>query len=292
MSVNPLIQSPTSTQSVNPYSYIMNNPLAGINPTGYAIDIIICGPEGSTCDAPDGPKDSAGQKGGSNNKDNSGPSGGSSRAPAPPNNGSGSVAKMPPNEGGGATIGSLKQNAAKGGDNQKASEFDFSPNGVKWLKHVEKERLKPYNDATGKDIDEYTEGATIGIGHLITSKKEFGKYKNGITGDQSEALLKSDLSKFISTVRTSVTAEVNQEQFNALVILAYNIGESGFKGSSALKMINNSNLKSVNGYRSVEKAWKTWNKETVNGNKKVSQGLINRREHEWKIYSEGKYETW
>jgi RHS repeat-associated protein len=35
MSVDPLIQSPTSTQSINPYSYIMNNPLAGTDPTGY-----------------------------------------------------------------------------------------------------------------------------------------------------------------------------------------------------------------------------------------------------------------
>lgn len=35
MSVDPFIQSPTSTQSVNPYSYIMNNPMAGTDPTGY-----------------------------------------------------------------------------------------------------------------------------------------------------------------------------------------------------------------------------------------------------------------
>jgi hypothetical protein len=35
MSVDPFIQSPTSTQSVNPYSYIMNNSLAGTDPTGY-----------------------------------------------------------------------------------------------------------------------------------------------------------------------------------------------------------------------------------------------------------------
>ncbi len=35
MSVDPLIQAPTSTQSINPYSYIMNNPLAGTDPTGY-----------------------------------------------------------------------------------------------------------------------------------------------------------------------------------------------------------------------------------------------------------------
>jgi hypothetical protein len=40
MSVDPLIQSPTSTQSVNPYSYIMNNPLAGTDPTGYAAEEI------------------------------------------------------------------------------------------------------------------------------------------------------------------------------------------------------------------------------------------------------------
>jgi hypothetical protein len=38
LSVDPLIQSPTSTQSVNPYSYIMNNPLAGTDPTGYAAE--------------------------------------------------------------------------------------------------------------------------------------------------------------------------------------------------------------------------------------------------------------
>ena len=39
MSVDPLIQSPTSTQSVNPYSYIMNNPLAGTDPTGYEAEV-------------------------------------------------------------------------------------------------------------------------------------------------------------------------------------------------------------------------------------------------------------
>lgn len=35
LSVDPYIQSPTNSQSLNPYSYIMNNPLSGTDPTGY-----------------------------------------------------------------------------------------------------------------------------------------------------------------------------------------------------------------------------------------------------------------
>ncbi|MGI0153851.1 RHS repeat domain-containing protein [Pseudidiomarina sp. WS423] len=35
LSVDPVIQSPGNSQSLNPYSYLMNNPLAGTDPTGY-----------------------------------------------------------------------------------------------------------------------------------------------------------------------------------------------------------------------------------------------------------------
>jgi RHS repeat-associated protein len=35
MSVDPFIQSPGDSQSLNPYSYLMNNPMAGTDPTGY-----------------------------------------------------------------------------------------------------------------------------------------------------------------------------------------------------------------------------------------------------------------
>ncbi|MCU7371031.1 hypothetical protein PEC18_09155 [Paucibacter sp. O1-1] len=36
MSVDPFIQFPENSQSLNPYSYILNNPLSGTDPTGYA----------------------------------------------------------------------------------------------------------------------------------------------------------------------------------------------------------------------------------------------------------------
>ena len=35
LSVDPIIQAPGNSQSMNPYSYIMNNPLAGTDPSGY-----------------------------------------------------------------------------------------------------------------------------------------------------------------------------------------------------------------------------------------------------------------
>jgi hypothetical protein len=37
LSVDPFIQAPTSTQSLNPYTYIFNNPLSGTDPTGYRV---------------------------------------------------------------------------------------------------------------------------------------------------------------------------------------------------------------------------------------------------------------
>ncbi|MGV6852207.1 MAG: SpvB/TcaC N-terminal domain-containing protein [bacterium] len=36
LSVDPYIQDPANSQSMNPYSYIMNNPLAGVDPSGYS----------------------------------------------------------------------------------------------------------------------------------------------------------------------------------------------------------------------------------------------------------------
>ena len=50
--VDPIIQSPLNSQSLNPYSYIGNNPLSGTDPTGYAVctGSHIDRDDGSSCD--------------------------------------------------------------------------------------------------------------------------------------------------------------------------------------------------------------------------------------------------
>lgn len=50
-SVDPIIQFPLNSQSLNPYSYILNNPLSGTDPTGYAAcgDVSLTDAGSGTC---------------------------------------------------------------------------------------------------------------------------------------------------------------------------------------------------------------------------------------------------
>lgn len=48
MGVDPFMQAPLNSQSLNPYSYVMNNPLAGTDPTGYTSECV--GADKAACD--------------------------------------------------------------------------------------------------------------------------------------------------------------------------------------------------------------------------------------------------
>ncbi len=170
-------------------------------------------------------------------------------------------------------------------ETKRASLFSFSSNATDLLKGIEELALKPYDDQTGRDITTWVAGATIGYGHLISSA-EWVTYKNGITQTQALALFKKDLAPFEQTVRTSVTAPIAQYEYDALVILAYNIGRTGLSGSSVLKLVNNPAANTA--YSSLEQAWKAWNKSQG----RHSRGLDNRRNAEWNIYSKNTYARW
>lgn len=68
-----------------------------------------------------------------------------------------------------------------GGLKYNPAVMNFSMKGANLLKDYEQFRAMPYDDQTGKDINHYVKGATIGYGYLITSPAMFEIYKNGIT---------------------------------------------------------------------------------------------------------------
>jgi GH24 family phage-related lysozyme (muramidase) len=161
----------------------------------------------------------------------------------------------------------------------------FSAQGVDMLKRAESIHLTPYDDQTGRDTDHYLLGATIGYGHLISSG-EWSTCANGITQTQADALFNSDLQPFVYTVNQGLTAGVTQNEFDALVILCFNIGQGAFLSSSALQLVNNSQASTS--YNSVDEAWRAFNRSQGQEN----SGLNNRRNAELRIYNNGDYSGW
>ncbi len=172
---------------------------------------------------------------------------------------------------------------------QQRVSHRMSEAGMNLLMSIEAFRSKPYDDQNGADISNWVKGATIGYGHLISQDewgRQGGTFKNGITENQARELFEQDLAPFVDGVNEKVTADISQHQFDALVILAFNIGMGNFGSSSVLKLVNNPSAQT--NYPTLEAAWKAWNKSQG----KVMQGLINRRNAEWKIYAGNVYERW
>ena len=154
----------------------------------------------------------------------------------------------------------------------------FSTHGRDLLKGYEALRLLPYDDQTGLPLKEWNKGATIGYGHLIP-KEEWASLKEGITAGEAEEIFTTDLRPFEGAVREGLKKEVSQDQFDALTILAFNIGPGSFKSSSALKLVNDPAAKTP--YPSLEAAWKAWNRSQG----KVMKGLVRRRAAEWELFT-------
>lgn len=165
------------------------------------------------------------------------------------------------------------------------NNFSLSSNALDLLKFIEQLRLKPYNDQTGKDITSWCKGATIGYGHLIPSH-EWEIYKGGITTASAQNLFMTDIFPSGRAVTSKVTSQLNQNQFDALVIFVFNIGIDGFSTSSVLKLVNEPTAQTA--HKDLESAWKAWNKSQG----VVNAGLVNRRNSEWKIYSGNIYQRW
>ena len=176
---------------------------------------------------------------------------------------------------------------ARGGDlaQKRVGNMKISNNGINMLKRVEGSVKQGdnhiiYDDKTGRPVNTKGTlpiGATIGYGHLIKSGEDF---RNGITESVATELLRSDIAVAERAVQDNIKVSLSQNQFDALVCLAYNIGTKNFANSTVVKYINDPKFRSPT-YPDLESAWKAWNR--LRG--KISNGLIKRRQYEWDMYS-------
>jgi len=144
----------------------------------------------------------------------------------------------------------------------------LNENGYKLICEFEGLKLKPYLCSA--------KIPTIGYGNTYyPNGKRVTLLDEPITKEYAFEIFKAIADKFAKRVDEMVTSELNQNQFNALVSFAYNVGTGAFATSTLLKKLNN-NPNDV----TIKNEFLKW----VKANKKVIQGLVNRREKESAIY--------
>lgn len=142
----------------------------------------------------------------------------------------------------------------------------ISEKGIEFIRCLEGEKLTAYPDVVGI--------WTIGVGHTgFVDGKPVAKGMS-ISAEKSKALLIADLKRFESAVNNAVKILLTQNQFDALVSLAFNIGEGAFSRSTLVQKLN---VGDVKGAAEQFLVWK-------NAGGRFSQGLLNRRQKEKALF--------
>lgn len=116
---------------------------------------------------------------------------------------------------------------------------------------------------------------TIGYGHLIKRGESF----TTLSEDEAVKLLSSDLIDAENVVNKALKIQVHQFMYDAMVAFAFNWPKFGT--SKCLKKIN------LGDFDGAFIEWREVISETVNGVKRVNQGLVNRRNKEILLFKEG-----
>ena len=155
--------------------------------------------------------------------------------------------------------------------------MQMSQHGLSLLEQWEGFKLQVYRDSAGLP--------TIGVGHLLTrSELTSGKiviggvpvkYSGGLTQQQVNDLLAQDVQPAAQAVNGGVKVALNQNQFDALTSFTFNVGINAFKGSTLLRLLNQSQ------YDQVPAQLLRWTR----AGGQVVPGLLNRRQNEIKLWN-------
>jgi lysozyme len=114
---------------------------------------------------------------------------------------------------------------------------------------------------------------TVGYGHTATARAGAE-----ISQADAEALLLYDLIQAAHAVNEHVYAPLNQNQFDALVSFAFNIGARAFKSSPTVRRLNEGRL------LEAALAMELWRKADLEGERIVIDALVRRRAAEKALF--------
>ena len=143
-----------------------------------------------------------------------------------------------------------------------------SKNGIAFIKKYEGFKSKPYLCPANVP--------TIGYGATYYPNGQKVKLTDpAIDEKHASLLLEAMLNPYEKAVDTYSRDDINQNQFNALVSFAYNLGTTALRNSTLLKKVNlNPNDKTI------ANEFVKW----VNAGGRRVQGLVNRRNAEVVMY--------
>ncbi len=150
-----------------------------------------------------------------------------------------------------------------------AGNMTISDTGVQFIEDHEGYSATAYRGADAQN-------ETIGYGHVIQSGENF----SSLTKTQATSLLENDLSTYEDSVNKEFSGtKLTQNQFDALVSLSYNLGTNIWSKAPTLT----NDIKSGASASTL----KTDFERLSYCNGKQLQGLLNRRDDEWSLFTSG-----
>jgi lysozyme len=140
----------------------------------------------------------------------------------------------------------------------------YSKDGLALTEQFEGCQLTAYQDQVGI--------WTIGYGHTGSDVRS----SLTITADQATALLISDVAAASTFVNNTVTVELGQDEFDALVDFVFNLGRGAFAGSTLLKELNAGN------FEQAANQFDLWD----HAGGQVVAGLLRRRQAEAALFQQ------
>lgn len=141
--------------------------------------------------------------------------------------------------------------------------MNISDNCITLIKHHEGVRNMPYQDPIGL--------WTVGVGHLMGNGKVRPKdWNRRRSNEEVDQLLRYDIRRFENGVESLINVKLNQNQFDALVCFAFNVGLGNLQASTLRRKLNRGD------YEGAANEFPKWRR----AGGRVLKGLVKRRNDE------------